>query len=495
MYAGLNYIDGDFKRLTNDFSSYNPSTEEEIGIFPESNTDTINEAVAVAKKTQKKWRTISKPHRAEFFDKLCMVMKDKETSAKFAKAISKETGKSLNESLAEYNEALHMAQYVFGRGRMPSGVTIPSEIIEKDASIIRKPKGVVAVISAWNFPFAIGGFWWAAPAILEGNTVVFKPSEETPMIGQMTAELYHKAGFPPGVFNLIHGSGKVGAALVQHKDINHICFTGSAEAGKSVRKTCADSWDKTCSCEMGGKSAVIVCEDANLEMAVNACFASAYRLSGQRCVSAGRMLVHRNIFDKFVESFVKKSSEVKIGNPLVDQDIDFGPLVNRRQMLKVMNYNDLSSKDESVKVLLEGARCFDSGYFLSPHVYTTEWKMSETRPFLIEEVFGPHVAIVPFNDVQEAVDIYNDTEYGLSLSVITNDYVKMRKFRDECDFGLGYVNLPCIGAESHLPFGGVKKSGNGWSSAAGTFDSVTHEVTWTVNHQNDGYKMAQGLKS
>lgn len=495
MYVGLNYIDGDFTPHSPDFPSINPCYNTEIGMFPQSTESNISEALDCSRKAFKKWRKVSKPHRAEFFDKLCSVMKNH--SKKIVDAISLETGKSKNESLAEFNEALHMAQFVFGKGREVSGQILPSEIAEKDAYLITKPKGVVGIISAWNFPFAIGGFWWAAPAILEGNTVVFKPSEDTPMVGQLIAELYDKAGFPPGVFNLLHGDGEVGASLVKDERVNHICFTGSADVGRHIRISCANSWHKTCACEMGSKSAVIVCEDAP-ELALDACVASAYKLSGQRCVSSGRMLIHRSLYDDFCSRFVDRSKNLVIGDPM-ELDIDMGPLINQSQMERVMDFNRQASNDSGTNVLLEGRR-FDgqgceNGFFLTPHVYTAKWEWQENRSFLKNEVFGPHVALIPFNTLDEAIDIYNDTDYGLSLAVCTTDYTKMKRIREECDFGLGYANLPSIGAESQLPFGGVKKSGNGLSSAAGTFDHVVHKVTWTVNHEVGSYKMAQGLKS
>jgi aldehyde dehydrogenase (NAD+) len=249
---------------------------------------------------------------------------------------------------------------------------------------------------------------------------------------------------------------------------------------------------------MGSKSAVIVFDDADMDLAINCCVASAYKLSGQRCVSAGRfsagrLLVQRKIHEKFCERFVDASKNLKIGDPH-QGDFFYGPLINETQMNRVISYNELTYRADHhpyVKILLSGKRLPGKGYFLSPHVYSCEWG---DRPFLKEEVFGPHVAIIPFDEVQDAVEIYNDTIYGLSMACITNDMHKARYLRDNCDFGLGYLNLPSIGACSHTPFGGVKKSGNGQSSAAGTFRAVTHEVTWTANYQQGGFQFEQGLK-
>jgi len=489
MYVGMNYIDGSFTKNRQDFSSYCPYTEEEIGIFPMSTPTDVMEAVEAAKVAFPKWRSLSRVVRAEYFDKLCQILKTR--SQGISHLISKETGKPLNESVAEVNEALHMAQYTVGMGRMPCGEVIASEIADKDSYVLRKPKGVVGVIAPWNFPFAIGGFWCAAPALLEGNTVVFKPSEDTPMIGQIIAELYDEAGFPPGVFNLIHGDGVPGSLLVRHNDVKHICFTGSAAVGKDIRKACANSWDKSCSCELGSKSAVIVFNDADMELALAACVASAYKLSGQRCVSSGRLIVQDGVIMQFMERFVELSQKAKVGDPF-EHEVFMGPLINDSQRRRVESYNQQAKDHEGVQVLLQGGRLDRKGYFLTPHVYTCAWKQRQPANFLREEVFGPHVAIVPFADLDEAIEIYNDTDYGLSLGVVTNDFKKARVCRDRCDFGLGYWNGGSIAAESHLPFGGIKKSGNGWPSAAGTFKAVTHEVTWTVNHGPLAFP--QGLK-
>jgi len=482
MYVGMNYINGSFCPHRPDFESWNPSNEEPVGIFPMSNYGDVAEAVQAARHAFFSWRELSRVVRAEYFDRLCEVLKAKKDYV--VKAISLETGKSVNESLAEVNEALHMAQYTFGMGRMPFGECVASEIAAKDSYVIRKPKGVVAVVSPWNFPFAIGGFWCAAPALLEGNTVVFKPSEDTPMVGQIIAELYEEAGFPPGVFNLVHGNGGVGDMLVNSK-IDHICFTGSAAVGQYIRQVCANSWHKTCSCELGSKSAVMVFADADLDLALAGCVASAYKLSGQRCVSSGRLLVESSVYNEFVSKFVDLSSKITVGDPFSDPVPFMGPLINAAQRGRVEKFNQAASQNDFVQVLLKGQRAGDKGYFLTPHIYTCGWLSKDKMgvdDFLRDEVFGPHVAIIPFDGVEEAIGIFNDTEYGLSLGVCTSDFKKARLVRDKCDFGLGYWNGGSIAAESHLPFGGVKKSGNGLPSAAGTFRAVTHEVTWTVNH-------------
>jgi aldehyde dehydrogenase (NAD+) len=478
MFIGMNYINGSWTSFREGFKSINPRTEEELGEFPNTTNQEVLDAVAAAKNSQKTWRELSRVHRGEYFDNLCQIIK--RDTPFLVEAITKETGKSENESIAEVNEYLHMVQYTFGKARMPNGEIVSSEISDKDIFIMRKPKGVISVITPWNFPYAIFA-WCAAPALLEGNTVIWKPSENTPMVAQMAMAQYVEAGFPDGVINLLHGGGHVGSELVYNKDIKHYCFTGSYKTGQFIRQICAVQGNKTCSLEMGSKSAVIVCADADMDMAVKACVASAYKLSGQRCVSAGRILVEHQVFMEFARRFVEES-----------QKVELGPLINRHQLEKVSEYNRLATTNEYTQVLLPSSH-LGSGNFISPHVYATKWNVPESRRFLVEEVFGPHVALIPFDDLDEAIAIYNDTNFGLSCAILTNDYRKMRRVRNECDFGLGYVNLPCIGAESSLPFGGVKNSGYGGSSAAGTFDSVVNKVTWTVNHGEE-IKMAQGLK-
>lgn len=486
----MNYI-GEFIPVRNDFDSLNPSTGQVIGRFPQSSASDVNSAVEMAATQFTSWRSLSRIRRAEHILNLCKVL---ETRIDFiSKWISLETGKSLNESKAEVVEGLHMAQYCFGKGREPCGEIISSELEERDSFVIRKPKGVVAVIAPWNFPFAIGGFWCAAPALLEGNTVVFKPSELTPIIGQITAELYYEAGFPKGVFNMIHGDGEVGKLLVEHKKVNHVAFTGSVETGRSIRRTCAEG-EKTCSCEMGSKSAVMVFNDADMEIAISACLNSAFKLSGQRCVSSGRLLVQRSILESFKEKFLEKVSKIFVGDPFEEipegSSLTFGPLISKTQMERVAEFNEMVRRDPDAKILFDSPCEKEQGYFLNPFVYQTEWA---DKPYLKQEVFGPHVAIIPFDDVCEAITIYNDTPYGLALGAVTDDFRTMREIRNWCDAGMIYFNLGSIGAESHLPFTGVKMSGNGGSSAAGTFDTVVHKVSVSVNHARS-INFPQGLK-
>ena len=498
--AGQNLIGGQWSPDGSHFDSLSPGQSDlVVGRFPASTKEEAAAAVAAAREAYPAWRRTSRIRRAELFDNLCQLVK--RDADELAQLMAHECGKVVTECRAEVVEGLHMLQYVFGSGRQPIGDALASEIEDKDAFMRRKPWGVVAVITPWNFPFAVP-LWMLGPSLVEGNTAVFKPSEETPAVGQRIVELFVEAGFPPGVLNLVHGDGEVGEALVKDPGVNVVLFTGSSAVGRRIQQVSADLDDRIVALEMGSKSAVIVCADARLDLAVNCALISAFKTSGQRCVSAGRVLVHESLFDRFAEQLVAKTRRLRIGDPL-DAHHFTGPLIHRAAVEKVLTYNELA-REEGAEILLEGGRLtpggpspqvdrrhFDgTGCYLTPFVYKMDHHPGARC--LREEVFGPHLALIPFRDNDHAVRIYNDTPYGLSMAVVTEDYRAMRTFRDECEYGMGYVNLPCIGAEVHLPFGGVKRSGNGHPSAAGLIETVTHKTAWTVNHGTE-VKMAQGL--
>ena len=502
MFKGRNYIGGQWGPLRQDINLIDPSTEEVYGTIPISNSKEVKSAVLKAKTAFAEWRNESRVRRADYFDKMSQLIKS--NHERLRDAISKETGKNINESHAEVIEALHMCQYAASCGRMPHGQAVASELPTKDAYVLRKPRGVIAVISPWNFPLAIGSFWSSAPSIVEGNTVIHKPSELTPMVNQIVAELYEEAGFPSGVFNLVHGDGTTGAELVRNKDVSTILFTGSAEVGQDIRRVCAESWNKTCSIECGSKSATMVFEDGDLDLALQATVASAFKLSGQRCVSSSRILIQESIFNKFIKDFADAVEKVVVENPFESEQaegqLSYGPLISEEQMLKVMDFNEMVRNDNHAKVLVDSdgkegtlkKQFGKKGYYLRPFVYSASW--DNTKPYLTQEVFGPHVALIPFKDLDDAIRIYNDTDYGLALGVITDDFRKHRRLINECGTGMLYINGGSIAAESHLPFGGVGKSGNGHKSAAGTYKAVTDEIAVTVNYEQGKMQFAQGMK-
>jgi aldehyde dehydrogenase (NAD+) len=483
-------IAGEWTAPRDDFQSLSPANlAEVVGHFPAATAAEVNAAVDAARAAYPAWRRTSRILRAECFDKLAQFIK-RDTDA-LAELMARECGKNVTECRAEVVEGLHMVQYVFGLGRQGTyGEVVASEIAEKDAFTRRKPWGVVAVITPWNFPFAVP-LWMLGPSLLEGNTAVFKPSEDTPAVGQRLVELFHEAGFPAGTVNLVHGAGETGAAIVQNPGVNVVLFTGSYDVGKRIQEVSASMHDRLVAAEMGGKNAVIVCDDARFDLAVTAGIVSAFKTTGQRCVSASRILVHESLIDRYAKAYADTAKRLKFGEPLDARNFA-GPVIHRESVEKVLGYNALA-KQEGATVLLDGGEIASAGAkgcYLSPFVYRSEWKPGLRS--IREEVFGPHVALIPFRDDEHAARIANDTDYGLSMAVITESYRKMRYYRDECEYGMGYVNLPCIGAEVHLPFGGVKKSGNGHPSAAGLVEAVTHKTAWTVNHGTE-IKMAQGL--
>lgn len=490
MYNGRNYVNGSFVRHEPYFEDINPANEEVIGEFPLTGKEEVDGAVNMAQQAFDGWRKLSRVERADLFDKLAQLLK--RDHEKLVNVISLETGKNLNESHAEVIEALHMCQVVFASGRNSYGQKIASELAAKDAEVVRKPKGVIAVISPWNFPLAIGGFWSSGPALAEGNVVVWKPSELTPMCAQMIVELYDEAGFPPGVINLIHGDGDTGAALVKNDLVKHVLFTGSAEVGREIDMHCASVYGKGCSYETGSKSATIVFEDGDMGLALEATVASAFKLSGQRCVSSGRLLVQRSVYNEFCERFSQLvEKQATTGDPFSENKPYYGPLISQEQKDKVVTFNEMVRADPDAKVLVDYTNRTGNGFFLTPFVYQSEWG---DKPFLKNEVFGPHVALIPFDDTEDAIRIYNDTEYGLALGVVTNDFRRFRKLRDECNTGMLYINGGSIAAESHLPFGGIGKSGNGHKSAAGTYLAVTDEIAVTTNYEQK-MTWAQGMTS
>jgi len=489
-----NLIDGVWTDSVSEFESFNPANSKEIiGTAPLSTKKNVDHAVLAAEKAYETWRDLSWVKRAEYIDNFAQLLK--RDLEELSKLVTQECGKPLNEGRADVIEALHMAQYVAGLARMPIGLSISSEVPSKDAYILKRPKGVVGCITPWNFPVAIP-LWVILPSVLAGNTVVFKPSEETPICGHRLTELFVEAGFPAGVINTIHGNGEdAGDPLVKHKDVRAILFTGSRAVGKYIQQVAAGDLFKFAATEMGGKNATIILEDANMDLAVSAAIMGAFKTSGQRCVSSGRLIVDKKIEPEFTKRFVEMAKRIKVGNGL-ENDVFMGPLINPEGIEKWKHHNK-KAKEEGAEILIEGKELTDPehacGNFVTPFVYRFANYKKNTFS-LREEAFSPHVAIIGVSGMEEAVEVYNDTDYGLSMAVITEDFRKWRWVRDHAEYGLGYVNLPSIGAEVHLPFGGVKASGNGHPGAEGIIDSVTHRVAFTVNNATE-IVMAQGLSA
>jgi aldehyde dehydrogenase (NAD+) len=338
-----------------------------------------------------------------------------------------------------------------------------------------------------------------AVALVEGNTVVWKPAEQTPWCGQIIAEMFEDAGIPDGVFNLVQGYGDAGEAIVESDEVDTLLFTGSAEVGHTIADSVGGTEGKLAACEMGGKNAIVITEEADLDIAVHAAVMSSFKTTGQRCVSSERLIVHSDVYDAFKRRFVDLASQVAVGDPL-DPETFMGPAIDEAQVEKFHEYNDLA-REEGATVLVDRAELpgdaiptgHEGGHWIGPFVYEIAYD-PELR-CLTEEVFGPHVALIKYDgDIDRAIEIQNATAYGLAGAIISEDYRQIHRYRDRAEVGLAYGNLPCIGAEVQLPFGGVKRSGNGYPSAREVIEAVTERTAWTMNNAKD-IEMAQGLSA
>jgi len=491
------YIDGEWRDTGGgEFTSENPATGEQLGRFRRGTHTEVEQAVAAADEAFEEWRGLSRIDRAEYLWDIYHELRDRHEE--LGEIVTRECGKEISEGKADVTEAWHMVEWAAGDARHPKGDVVPSEIPAKDAYMRRKPRGVTACITPWNFPVAIP-FWHMAVTLVEGNTVVWKPAEQTPLCGQIIAEMFDDAGVPDGVFNLVQGYGDAGAALVEADAVDTVLFTGSAAVGQEIAETVAADPGKQAACEMGGKNALVVTEKADLDIAVHAAVMSSFKTTGQRCVSTERLIVHTDVYEAFRERFVEVAERVAVGDPL-DEGTFMGPLVEADAVEKVTGYNNLA-RGEGVNVLVDRADLPDeeipegheAGHWVGPFVYEAD--PDEPLRCTHEEVFGPHVALLEYEgDIERAVEIQNDTDYGLAGAIISEDYRQLNYYRDHAELGLAYANLPCIGAEVQLPFGGVKKSGNGYPSAREIIEAVTDRTAWTLNNDED-IEMAQGLSA
>ena len=492
------YIDGEWTtgEGTETFVSTNPATGEALGTFRRGIPADVERAVAAAEEAFDPWRSLSRIDRAEYLWDVYHELRDRHEE--LGEIVTKECGKEISEGKADVTEAWHMVEWAAGDARHPKGDVVPSEVASKDAYMRRKPRGVTGCITPWNFPVAIP-FWHMAVALVEGNTVVWKPAEQTPWCGQIVAEMMVDAGIPDGVFNLVQGFGDAGAAIVDHDDVDTVLFTGSAEVGHEVAQKAATDPGKRAACEMGGKNGIVITENADMDIAVHSAVMSSFKTTGQRCVSSERLIVHTGVYEEFKDRFVDVAEDVAVGDPL-EEDTFMGPLIEETHVEKVTRYNELA-ETEGVNVLVDRTELDDSeipdgyedGHWVGPFVYEAD--PDEALRCTQEEVFGPHVALLEYDgDIERALEIHNDTDYGLAGAVISEDYRQINYYRDHAAVGLAYANLPCIGAEVQLPFGGVKKSGNGYPSAREVIEAVTERTAWTLNNSEE-IEMAQGLSA
>ncbi|MHB8599062.1 MAG: aldehyde dehydrogenase family protein [Ktedonobacteraceae bacterium] len=440
------------------FASTNPArTSEIIGYFQRSTAADLEEAIIAARAAQPAWDATPAPVRGEILLRTALLLQQHQEE--LATLMTREMGKVLKETRGDVQTALDVAKYVAGDGRRAEGETLPSGLPNKFNMTIRQPLGIVGIITPWNFPMAIPA-WKTFPALLAGNAVILKPASDTPLLALKLAEMLQQAGLPDGVLNVITGpGGTLGDALASHKQVNMISLTGSTEVGRHVAEICGRDL-RRCTLELGGKNAVIVLEDADLDLAAESVAWGGFGTTGQRCTATSRVIVHTAVQQAFTDRLVAAAEKLRIGDGL-DPAIDMGPLVNRGRVKAVHEYTQIGQQ-EGAKLLIGGSPLNDHDYsdgaFYKPTIFTD---VQPTMRIASEEVFGPFVSILPVSSYEEAVRVANSTEYGLSTSVFTNDArITFRAMRD-IESGLLYFNAPTTGAEIHMPFGGMKASGNG----------------------------------
>lgn len=455
----LNFINGEWcESSSKKFASItNPANGEVLGEVIQSTKEDVDRAVEAAKLAQKSWRLVPAPERAEYLYKVAELLKQRKEE--LAQILTREMGKVIAEARGEVQEAIDMAFYMAGEGRRLFGDTVPSELRNKFAMSIRVPVGIAGLITPWNFPIAIAS-WKSLPALVAGNAVVWKPATETPMVASEFVRIYEEAGLPKGLINLVNGSGSiVGNAMVDHPDIDIISFTGSNEVGKQINERAGRMLKRT-SLEMGGKNAVTVLEDADLDLAVDGILWGAFGTSGQRCTATSRIIVHESVKEKLERKLVERIGELKLGNGL-DETIHVGPVINRSSLERIHEYVQIGV-NEGAK-LLTGGRIItegglNNGNFYAPTLFTD---VKPDMRIAAEEIFGPVVSIIPVKSLEEAIEVNNSVEFGLSSSIFTRDVNRAFQAMRDLDSGIVYINAGTSGAEIHLPFGGTKGTGNG----------------------------------
>nr|WP_249310554.1 aldehyde dehydrogenase family protein [Bacillus sp. FJAT-49736] len=454
-----NFIDGEW--VISEKEQYapikNPANGETLGEVSLSTAEDVDKAVAAAKKAQREWALVPAPQRAEVLYRVGLLLKERKE--KLARILTMEMGKVIEEARGEVQEGIDMAFYMAGEGRRLFGNTTPSELKDKFAMSIRVPVGIIGIITPWNFPIAIAT-WKSFPAIVAGNAVIWKPATETPLMARELINIFVEAGLPKGVINLVCGSGsKVGTAMVEHPDIDVISFTGSNEVGRTIAEKCGKML-KRVSLEMGGKNAIIVMDDADLDLAVDGILWSAFGTSGQRCTACSRVIVHENVKSEIEEKLLDRMRGLKIGNGL-DEEVKIGPVINGNALQKIHEYVQIG-RGEGALLLAGGYVLNDGehedGYYYAPSVFTN---VEPNMRIAQEEIFGPVVSIIPVKSFTEAIAVNNSVTFGLSSSIFTRDINKALAAQRDLDTGIVYVNAGTTGAEIHLPFGGTKGTGNG----------------------------------
>jgi acyl-CoA reductase-like NAD-dependent aldehyde dehydrogenase len=459
-----NYIGGIWRGACSgaSFPSRNPADRDDIvGFFPRSGPEDIDAAVTAAQAAYPSWRRTPQPVRAQVLLRASELLRQRKEE--LARLMTREMGKVLLEARGDVQEAIDMAEFMAGEGRRPFGETVPSELPDKICMTWREPLGVVGLITPWNFPIAIPS-WKLMPALLAGNAVVLKPAEDAPLCATRLVEILIEAGLPPGVLNLVQGIGEeAGAALVTHPGVRAISFTGSVEVGKQIAATCGQAL-KRVSLELGGKNAIVVLDDADLDLAIDGAVWAAFGTTGQRCTAASRIVVQEKVADEVIERLTARAEALRVGNGL-EEGVEVGPIINERQLARVHTYTEIGLRENARlvtggRVLTEGELA--RGNFYAPTVFAD---VSTRMRIAQEEIFGPVTAVISATSLEEALIHANSTSYGLSLSIYTRDVNRAFRAMRELEAGIVYVNAPTIGAEIQLPFGGIKNTGNGFREA------------------------------
>jgi aldehyde dehydrogenase (NAD+) len=459
----LNYIGGTWvpSKSGRTFDSVNPAHPAEVvGVFQRSNAEDVSAAVEAAERAHRGWRLVPPPRRGEIILRATLMIEQRKEE--LARLMTREMGKVLPEARGDVQEAIDMGKYIAGEGRRFFGQTVPSELPDKFAMLVRDSIGVVGLITPWNFPLAIPS-WKVFPALVSGNGIVFKPAEDTPLLATRFVQILEEAGVPGGVVNMVTGYGpEAGQPLLEDPRVRMISFTGSSEIGRLIGEETGKRL-KRCSLELGGKNAIVVMDDADLDLVVDGALWGGFGTSGQRCTASSRLIVEGNIKDRVTEALAERVRALKVGDGM-DPATDVGPVINKEQLERVHSYTGIG-KSEGARLLAGGeilSDKLDGGYFYSPTLF------GEVKPDMRiaqEEIFGPTVGIIPVKTFEEAVEVANNTPYGLSLAIYTHDINRAFSAIRDLQAGLVYVNAPTIGAEIQLPFGGIKGTGNGHREA------------------------------
>ena len=455
-----NFINGEWLESVSgeQAPNINPAdTDDIIGIIKLSTRDEARNAVEAACNAFKGWRNTPAPTRGKIVARFARLLED--YKEEMAQILTREEGKTLSEARGELQRSINVAEFCAGESRRLNGETIQSELPANFAYTIKEPHGVVALITPWNFPVAIP-VWKIAPALVAGNTVVFKPAEATPATAVRICEIFEEAGLPKGVLNLILGKGsEIGDEIANHPAVKAISFTGSTEIGIKLYEQAARRGAKV-QCEMGGKNPVVVMEDADMDLAVESTAQGAFGSTGQRCTATSRAVVVDKIADEFVRKIVERAKRMRLGDGS-DSNTEMGPSVDEKQFRTVLKYIDIGRED-GAEMLCGGRRAegdgLENGYFIEPTVFD---KVTPDMRIAQEEIFGPVLSVLRVRDFEEAMSVANDSQYGLTSSIFTNDPNLIFRFVDEIETGMTHINSPTTGGEAHIPFGGVKMTGIG----------------------------------